>query len=522
MLHSPWFWIVVGLLFVAMLWLRWLRRRNAADVRIERIGMQAFNLALVGQGWQAEQLLEQLIRETNEKYGPGSRLSGQAYSAQSMLMMALDDYPRAAASLRKACAIEPIDSLSRKERLTHQMNLGELLSRMGNHAEAEEILRQSLVDRGEFYGKRHSGYAYGLESLGEAVLRLGRVDEALALADEALQIDRESRNPHIAQDVALKAIALATRGSSDDPTCLPDWEGLSRTEREGVVHYCHTLANSFDSAATLRVYEELERRLADSPTATPEVQLNVAVAITNMARRAGNHEARIAAFQRVISLTSHAAGLADALLGLALAQADAGQAAEADESYRKAVAAAEKSGLKQLLAQAERNYAIFLADEKRTAEADAMHARSIETARASDDEYILGRALCAAGIHHHHAGHYEAAIPLLEESCRLLPQEHPDAICSQSHLTSARQDQPCDCDQQTPQAIAQVVRDLVLQRAPAGLVQDLRIDFNDEQSPISVTASRKPTEAEGQQLYHAVQNAVGELRRRQALVGYRN
>ena len=103
----------------------------------------------------------------------------------------------------------------------------------------------------------------------------------------------------------------------------------------------------------------------------------------------------------------------------------------------------------------------------------------------------------------------------------LLPDVHPDAICAQSHLTSARRNEPCDCEHTTPQAIAEVVRKLLLERAPAGLVKDVRIDFTDEQSPISVEASRRPTDEEGRQLYNAVQNAVSELRRRQAQVGYR-
>jgi tetratricopeptide (TPR) repeat protein len=520
MLHSPVFWIVVGLVFLGMLWLRWIRWRNAADAHIERVGTEAFQMALAGQGWQAEQMIERLVAEIAEKHGPVSRLSGQALAAQSMVMLALNDYPRAAAALKKAAKIEPIDHTCQKERLTHQMNLGEMLSRMGNHAEAEEVLRQSLVERGDFYGKEHSGYAYGLESLGEVVLRQGRCEEALAMAEEAVTIDRANRNPHLAQDIALKAVALASRPAAGE-NCLPDWETLSAQDQAGVVQYCHVLAESFDAAVMVRVYQQLEKCLASSASAGPDEVLNVAIAITNMARKAGDHESRIAAFRRVLALMGDGPGKADALLGLALAQADAKQMAEADDSYRQAVALSEQSGNAQLAAQALRNYGVFLADEQRIEEAKALHERSVAAARQTGDAEILGRALCAAGIFYHHAQRYGEAMPLLEESAQLLPEEHPDAICVQSHLTTARVNQPCDCDQHTPQVIAEVIRKLLLERAPKGLVKDVRIDFADEQSPISVEATRKPTDEEGRQLYNAVQNAVSELRRRQAQVGYR-
>ena len=79
MFQSPIFWIVVGLIVAFVVWRIWRGRRSAAEVRIEQIGNEAFQLALAGQGWQAEQMVQQLVEETAKEHGSRSRLRPSSF-----------------------------------------------------------------------------------------------------------------------------------------------------------------------------------------------------------------------------------------------------------------------------------------------------------------------------------------------------------------------------------------------------------------------------------------------------------
>src|SRR5262249_30791861 len=178
------------------------RQARAVEQTIGQVEAQAYQALFAGDAWKAEQLLQQLVDDTAQRHGPRSRMAGNARFALATMLLGMEDYPRAAAVMRAAADIEPVDHASRKDRLTYLMNLGDVLSRMGNHEEAEAVLRQSLDERRDLYGENHSGYAYGLEALAQVVLRRGRADETLQLAEQAVRIDRASDNPHLAHDLA--------------------------------------------------------------------------------------------------------------------------------------------------------------------------------------------------------------------------------------------------------------------------------------------------------------------------------
>ncbi len=435
-------------------------------------------------------------------------------------MLGMEDYPRAIAALKSAAQLKPVDDASRKDRLTWQMNLGELLSRSGQHDEAEGVLRTSLDERRELYGAQHSGYAYGLESLAAVVLRAGRPDDALRLVEQAIQIDRASGNPHIAHDVALKGAILHSQ-RMPPANGFPDWPQLDPQRRAETVMVCHVLADSLPPAVALNVYRDLKSRLAEAASAAPQDPLQVLSAITNMARLSGNHGARLDAFREIIhALDGDHFNLVTAWLGLAAAQDDAKRPREADESYREAARIADRLSVPRVTAQVCRNHAIHLSETGRTAEAEAMHGRAVAAARQSGDDEMLGRAVCAQAIFLQHQGRLDDAIPLLDEVLGLLPAAHPDAFCAHSHLTAARDRQSCGCEEAHGEALARELERLVLDRAPPGLVRQIQVDFDNSDSPISVEAARKPTDEEGRQLYDAVQNAIGEMRRRQAAAGF--
>jgi tetratricopeptide (TPR) repeat protein len=511
---------VVALAVIAFVWRRWMDPAAAVMRRIEAVESRALQMLQAGESWPAEQMLQQLVDDVSREHGSQSRAAGRAIYAQSLLMLGMEDYPRAIGALRTASQLDPIDAPSLKDRLTYQMNLGELLSRSGQHDEAESVLSSSLDERRKFYGEQHSGYAYGLESLAAVVLRAGRPDDALPLVDQAIQIDRASGNPHLSHDVALKAAILHSR-KPPPANGFPDWPQLDPQRRGEAIMVCHVLSDSLPPAVALSVYGDLKLRLAEAPSADPHDPLRVLTAITNTARLAGNHGARVDAFREIIrNLDSGHETAVTAWLGLAAAQNDAGRADEADQSYLEAASIADRLSSPRVTAQVSRNHAIHLAETGRTDEADQTHARAVAAARQSGDDEMLGRTVCARAIFLQHQGRLDDAIPLLDEALLLLPAAHPDAFCAHSHLTAARDNRSCGCDEAHGDALARVLERLVLDRAPPGLVKQIHVNLDDTASPISVEAARKPTEEEGRQLYGAVQNAIGEMRRRQAAAGY--
>src|SRR5439155_2457180 len=104
-----------------------------------------------------------------------------------------------------------------KNRLTYAMNLAEALGLSGKLDEAMVIAEQSLEERERFYGPDHPGYAYGLDSVADVALALGRYDRAVEAAQKALHIYDAHRHARVPQAWAQLFFAGAgTRGSWKD------------------------------------------------------------------------------------------------------------------------------------------------------------------------------------------------------------------------------------------------------------------------------------------------------------------
>src|SRR5688572_6026196 len=102
-----------------------------------------------GHGVEAERLVAEAAAAAAERHGAGSPEHAQAQFELAQVLCGVGDVPRAIGAMRVACAASPRDDdpEQTKDHLTHLMNLGELLTHVGELEEAEGVLRRSLGAR---------------------------------------------------------------------------------------------------------------------------------------------------------------------------------------------------------------------------------------------------------------------------------------------------------------------------------------------------------------------------------------
>lgn len=114
-------------------------------------------------------------------------------------------------------------------------NLGELLVEMGRPGEAVDVLEDSVQIAGEVFGDVPAARVTPHVRLGDAYGDMGRVDDALASYDAALEAARESGDLYT-EDVALamrgRALCLLDRGDVDEGVELV-WQAVDLFETIG-------------------------------------------------------------------------------------------------------------------------------------------------------------------------------------------------------------------------------------------------------------------------------------------------
>src|SRR5262249_52325265 len=135
----------------------------------------------------AEELVRQAVQAAERQSGPHSPAHASALNDLATVLLYLREPQRAVQALRRACAVyAPDDPQAGRDRLAYPLNPGYALTAAGDLDEAEQVLRDGLDGRRLFYGREHAGYGFGLEPLADLLLRKGKADDALKLADEAV------------------------------------------------------------------------------------------------------------------------------------------------------------------------------------------------------------------------------------------------------------------------------------------------------------------------------------------------
>jgi tetratricopeptide (TPR) repeat protein len=486
---------------------------------------EAMRLLQEGRPADAETLLRRAARDAEELFGRGSHEDAVAHNDLGNLHAHVGDLKRAAAAYRRACSGPlPTETQALRDRLTYLVNLATTLETLGELDEAEEVLRRGVERRREFYGPDHPGHAFGLEPLAALLLRRGKHEEALRLLNEAATIYWNHGHPRVASALAVRAEALKAVGNSEPPFAgcgkLPDpvFTDLVGTvlQRAGKTDPAWARPVLADLLATVEARLGLDHALT----------LNVLATIANHEADRGercDHEVRLRAIRRALASLERQGRTAEALharQGLALALNAAGRDAEARTAYADTLERALRAGERGIASQVRRNYGLYLADRKESAEAERQLRAAADDAEAAEDLERWGRAEGTLGIFLMHQGRAAEARPLLERALHRLDPAHPDTVYARHHLNALSAGQPCHCGDSW-EALADQLRAYILRQVPRGLLADLELEFQGQGQDIKVNArlAREASEDELERLQIIINQAIhtfkNQLSRRQ-------
>jgi tetratricopeptide (TPR) repeat protein len=482
---------------------------------------QAIELAQQGKSVEGEALLDRILRGAIARHGERSYEAAAGHSDLAMFLTRLRQIPRAIEHMRAACnMIEPSEPAQMKEYLTHHMNFGELLSLVEKHAEAEAVLRKGLAGRLKFYGREHAGYAFGLEPLADCLMRQEKFGAAREMLEEAVANLFRNGNPRLAQTMVIRAEALGALGQSEDlfPEApqLPDnmiEEICQATMGRVEITHPKLLRRILPAVAELA-----EQRLGETHTTT----LNMHITLMNHESTLEDcdHGRRLAAGHKCVEIMKKRGedvGVAQALMGLALAQSAAGDNDAALASYEFAEERA-RAGGPAMVSQVQRNKGLLLRDMKDDVQAEAVLRGAIETVAAGtspEEVQMRGRAQGALGIFIQHQSRFEEARPLLESAVQILPASFSEAVQARGHLSALDTNRPCGCGD-TGKALAIAFREYVLERLPQDLLSTFDVAYNPESNnfDISVHLQREPKPEEIEQLNRVIEHAMAEFRQK--------
>jgi tetratricopeptide (TPR) repeat protein len=481
---------------------------------LEQIMERALAAFQAGDSLRAEELVHAATEQAAAEQGRESHLYAQALFNEACVLCGIGDLARAAATCRRAAEVPAADKAAQKDRLTYWMNLGEILTRLEQHGQAEGVLRQGLSERETFYGMEHPGYAFGLAPLAENLLAQGQAESAEPLIDQAVEINWKAGHEAVASDLSIRAFVVkAARGP--DASAFDHWPQLPANLQDALVSNCLERAERTDPHVAQAVLLELRKRLQGTPDVEVLPLTNVNTQLANISRLTGDHDVRIEACRMAIKLSGglgEPGAVVNAWEGLAMALDDAGREVECEQAYRSALEKARGFSQRRLVSNVLRNLAIWQDTKGRKSDALATHQQAVAEAAAGGDAVMHGRALAASGIFRQHEGRRDEALAELRKSLQLLPPSHPDAFCAQSHLLALENGLACMCSGETGDAAVSTLVEKMVRAKTGDLLKSVRIETNDEGPDVKVELSRAPTEQELEHLQRVVSHVMAELR----------
>ena len=443
------------------------------------------------------------LENVRRRWGESSPAFAAASFEHGRVLLVVGLTERALESLRRAASIEPVAPDDEKARLTYLMNLGESLAFSGRLEEAAAVAEQSLRAREGFYGKAHTGYAYGLESLAEVALALGRYDDALPAAREALSIytanGHAGRLPSVRAAILLAEAGMGGVGGAAALVLGPD-------EAVGALEALTQRSLPIAAAVQLEAVRALASLVSDADRV-----LRAWVAVQARARTTHDHVARAHALERIAAVADARGDrelAIDAELGLALCDDDAGQREQATIRYEQAGRLARALGSPALLCKTLRNAGLHLV---KTAPEQGLALLTEATGLADVPADENARARLALGIQLQHRGELGVARQHLAAGLAIIDGADRDAICARGHLRAIEEAGSCGCGAPSAELHAQIER-MIRARLPKALVAS--VDFSDGLASVRVT--RPIDDREARLVADTVDLAIAELRARLA------
>jgi tetratricopeptide (TPR) repeat protein len=466
-----------------------------------------------GRGIEGEEIMRQAVQYARDHLGPQSAVYAERLYELATILLAVGDKTRALPLIVEAAGVRDPDGgyEGEKQRLMYGMNVGDVLMRLGRLDEAEAAMRENVAAREALYGKEHAGFAYGVEQLADVLRARGETDEALRLADVAVDVFWSTGNPRIAAALATRAPLAKLKGLAafDRVTQLPD------ELFDSVVDESLARESVDDPAVHLLVTRELWGVAATRHGAAAPKAMRVAARVVRTARNARAFDVARNAAEALLSAfdaAGDARGAVDAALGLAGIEDAAGRIEVARTRYEDAVKRAKGTSDAALLSKVLRNRALFLVERGEVAAGRSALEEAVRVAATAGATEMAARARIALGVNLQHDGDLARARALLEAATGLLDLEDPDALCARSHLGAILNGGDCGCGDM-PSAFADALRAMVEREIGPGLIAELRCTSADG-SKLDVRLARPPTEGEVERLDLVVKHSLAVLRKR--------
>ena len=286
----------------------------------------------------ARELVHGASAQAAAEVGREDRLYAQALINEATILYGVGDLVKAAQTYRTAAAIAAAQRDAQRGRLTCLTSLGEILTKLGDLDEAEQILRQGLSEREALFGPEHPGYASGLAPLADNLLAQGRPAEAEPLIEQAALINWQAGHEAVAGDLAIRAYVIKA-AHGPESSAFDHWEKLPPHMQAMLVDHCVARAERADPHAAQAALLELRRRLQGTPDVEVLLLASVNQQLASVARLTGDHDVRIEACRMAIKLRGgmdEPQQVVTAWEELARALRDAGRPDEAAAAQRTA------------------------------------------------------------------------------------------------------------------------------------------------------------------------------------------
>ncbi|HZU97586.1 MAG TPA: tetratricopeptide repeat protein [Planctomycetota bacterium] len=482
--------------------------------------LEAFERLRRGDTLGAEEAVTKFAQAVEAKHGARSAEYASAQCDLGNVLLNVGDLDGAIKAMRRACEFDdPSNKAATRSRITYLMNLGTLLHRSGGLDEAALVLRENVAARASFYGKDHAGYGFGLEPLAACLLAKGDLEEAARLAEETVENFGKNRHPRVATALVLRA--ETRKRLSPEQTAFEEVAKIPPEVAAALVPAVLERISLSDMPTMLLVLQELTGALAARLGAGHQAHVNAVIATSNVARACRDWRASEAALGELAKI-SDAAGkkerALEARLGIASAQSEDGRAEDALATYRDAAAHADAMDT-AAKARVAREVGLYYSKLERRDEAERELRRSQALADESEHAELMGRTRIALGIFLQHQADLDEARRILDGGIRYLDAADPDAICARSHIEAIVENRSCGCGDMG-NAMGSTLREIVLEHAPPGLLENIRVEMKDGKPNVQVQLKREPKKDEIELLNRLIRHATEEVKRRALARGY--
>lgn len=463
---------------------------------------KAVELVKAGDRTGAENVMLNSLRETEAQHTANSVEYASACYEYASILSYLGRRSDAADALKQAIKVYiPDDTEATRDRLTYMMSLGEIYTDMNALDEAEQVLREGVKLRAEFYGTDHAGYGFGLEPLAAVLMKQDNLDEALTLAEQTIELFWACGHPRVATAIPLRAMIL--KRMQNERASFANLEDLPSPIYIDMLEQALVLVSPEHAVASQAMLDELLEAASVRVPANHPALLKLQAALVNLGHVIGPSEGQVETAERMIKSFLADKDMPNAIhtmMGLALIHSKLNNATDCEKVYKRAFKLAKEQNDLLLQSQVLRNLGLFYVDENRKQEADKVLRMAAQAGKQSGDKEMYGRSLIALGIFVQHQGNLEEAKKFLERALPLLPPSEPDSLCGRSHLQAIEDNASCGCGDMSG-ALCQAYRVTLLKAIPEGMVNDVRVELGDEGFKVHIDFLRDLTDEEGDQLH---------------------